>query len=1011
MDLQERLDAEVWARIMARFVGILAEGVRKYGGTVDKFTGDGIMALFGAPVAQEDHARRACHAASHLTRAIGEYSEELRREQGVELHVRLGLNSGEVVVGRVGDDVTLDPTALGHTVGLAQRMETMAEPGKAYLTEHTARLVEGWFEYEGLGPRLVKGATEPLGVYVLGAPIPSAVRRTVGAPLVGRARELATLEDALDMAGEGQFQVVGVVGEAGVGKSRLCEEFARWANDQGITVRRAAGVSHGRDVPLLPILAFQREYFGITDTDDPESARRKVTDRLLELDPGLEDVLPLLFDFLEVPVPDRRLAPMSPEVRMRRIFDAVRRITARRSARETHVLFFEDLHWFDSQSEAFLERLIESYPGSRTLVVANFRPEFSAGWMRHSYYRQLALSPLREQAVSELLAGLLGMDLSLAPLVSFVLERTGGNPFFVEEVVRALIEDGTVTGSPGHYTLTRRLHEIRVPPSVQAVLAARIDRLPAMQKRVLESASVIGRTFDLSVLSRVVESSTEALDEALSALCAAELLQETQPPGEFRFWHPLTQEVAYGSLLSHRRTGLHLAVANALLEIDPARQDERAALIAGHFQEAGDRLNAARWTARAAVWAARGSFEDSIRLWRSTIDHLGVVPATEETLALGVRARLSLLRVGSRRGLEISEAEALFADGKQLAMRMSDPGQLGLVFGMWGSIHFLGSDLQAGRAAYAEARELVARSSDVELQPPPFMAMAQVCVYMGTINEGLARVEEAIARTGGDMARGFRYLGYSPLLRNLAIRGELLVRAGRLEEGRAEVEHAVKLARDHEQAELVAWGLPELVHIAFLTGEGDSPLSEMQEAKRLAEESGNRVMTVRALGAVGAAQLMDGRLSEAVETLTHGLGIMREQRLGLFEEPNLLCYLARAHLAGGDVAAAREQARQAVEAAHQQEALVLECFSLLTLGRVLHETAAGDDLAAEALSGALRLLNEVGAIAYEPFVAEERARLEGDQAGLREALRLYSRIGATGHARRLEAELAGQAVP
>ncbi|MGH9009650.1 MAG: adenylate/guanylate cyclase domain-containing protein, partial [Acidimicrobiia bacterium] len=248
MDLQEQLDAEVWAGIMGRFVALLAEGVRKYGGTVDKFTGDGIMALFGAPVAQEDHARRACHAAWHLTKAIGEYSEELRREQGVELHVRLGLSSGEVVVGRVGDDVTVDQTALGHTVGLAQRMEAMAEPGGAYLTETTARLAEGWFRLEDLGPTLVKGARESLRVYRLGAPLSSPVRRRMGAaPLVGREREMAVLEDALAMAEEGHTQVLGVVGEAGVGKSRLCDEFVRSAAARGITVRRAAGVSHGTD--------------------------------------------------------------------------------------------------------------------------------------------------------------------------------------------------------------------------------------------------------------------------------------------------------------------------------------------------------------------------------------------------------------------------------------------------------------------------------------------------------------------------------------------------------------------------------------------------------------------------------------------------------------------------------------------------------------------------------------------------------------------------------------------
>lgn len=291
MDLQERLDPEAWATIMGDVVRILAEGVRRFGGTVDTFTGDGIMALFGAPVAQEDHARRACHAAWHLTEAVGAYSKELGATQGVDLHVRLGLASGEVIVGRVGDDVDLDPTALGHTVGLAQRMEALAEPGRVYCTERTARLVEGWFGLADLGPVAVKGASEPLRVFVLERPVASPpIRRApqvLGmSPLVGRERELAVFEDALAAATEGRAQVLGVVGEAGVGKSRLCDEFARSCVARGLSVRHTSGVSHARDVPLLPILALLRDYFTITAADDSAQAREKVSRRLLDLDPG-----------------------------------------------------------------------------------------------------------------------------------------------------------------------------------------------------------------------------------------------------------------------------------------------------------------------------------------------------------------------------------------------------------------------------------------------------------------------------------------------------------------------------------------------------------------------------------------------------------------------------------------------------------------------------------------------------------------------------------------------------
>jgi adenylate cyclase len=609
MDLQENLDPEVWAGIMGRFVQILAGGIRRFGGTVDKFTGDGIMALFGAPVAQEDHARRACHAAWHLTKAVAAYAEDLRCSQGVDFHVRLGLNSGEVVVGRVGEDVRLDPTALGHTVGLAQRMEALAEPGRVYLTEHTARLVKGWFRLIELGPMTVKGARKPLQVFVLDGPRPSPTAgggdRALGrSPLVGRQRELAALEDALAAATEGRAQIVGVVGEAGVGKSRLCEEFARSITARGITVRRTTGVSHGREVPLLPILGLLRDYFSITDEDDPGQAREKIARRLFDLDPSLEETLPLLYDFLEVPDPGRPPAQLAPEVRMRRIFQALHRMTQQRSDREVLVLVVEDLHWFDPHSEIFLERVVESFPGSKTLVVANFRPEFSAGWMRHSYYRQLPLAPLEGKAVGEMLGGLLGVDLSLAPLLGFVQERTGGNPFFLEEMVRALVEDGTLAGSAGSYRLTRPLHEVKVPPSVQAVLAARIDRLPIEHKAILQTAAVIGRTFAEPVLATVTGSAHEALQDALLALCAAELLQRAGKSRvvEFRFWHHLTQEVAYRTLLSDRRARLHAAVAKTLVEHNPDGSDERAAVLAWHWERAGHKREAARWNVRAGTW-------------------------------------------------------------------------------------------------------------------------------------------------------------------------------------------------------------------------------------------------------------------------------------------------------------------------------------------------------------------------------------------------------------------------
>jgi class 3 adenylate cyclase/tetratricopeptide (TPR) repeat protein len=1012
MDLQENLDPEVWATIMARLVQILAEGVRRFGGTVDKFTGDGIMALFGAPAAQEDHARRACQAAGHLITAIAEYAEVLRKEQGLELHVRLGLNSGEVVVGRVGDDVTLDPTALGHTVGLAQRMEARAEPGRAYMTEHTARLVQRWFRLEDLGPMAVKGAREALRVYALAGrasstPTLEGGRVLGGTPLVGREREFAVLDDALALAIDGHAQVVGVAGEAGVGKSRLCDEFARACGAQGVTVRRASGLSHAQGLPFLPVLELLRDNFGITGAETPQAVREKITAHLMSLDPALEDALPLLFDFLEVPDPARPPPRMTGEVRMRRNLEILRRVTRRRSQREPLVLLLEDLHWFDTHSEAFLAELIPSYPGTRTLVLANFRPEFSASWMRHSYYRQISLQPLAPAAVDELLEALLGSDSSLTPLREHVIGRTAGNPFFIEEVVRALVEDGSLAGEPGAYRLARALADVRVPATVQAVLAARIDRLAERDKRVLQTASVIGRSFPEAVLRAVAMETGADPIASLRALCAAELLQEEAgaPISGFRFWHPLTQEVAYGSLLSERRTRLHAAVARALVDLDVERHDERAALIAAHFEAAADHHEASFWHARAASGALRTSMEESRRHWLATIAHLDKAAESEETLTLGVRARVHLLRLGSRRGIDPADAEALFAEGQALAKRLPDPGPLSVITKLRGSVQFWHGELRAGRSSFSDARDLLAQSTDLEAPIGAWLALAWACLYMGTVEEGLDLADEAITVCRGDLGRGMQSLGYSGLIRNLLTRGQLLALGGRLDAGRAEVNRALGLAREHRQVELQSWGFPIPAHLAYMGGEAETGLALAEEARRISVEIGNRFTLILALEALGIAQLAEGRHYEAQAPLTQALDEARTHRCGLSDEASVLTHLAEAHLAAGDGGAARRVADEAVETARTQGARILECLALLTRARVFRASGGEEANVPADLSAALDLVKKTGALVYEPSIREELGRLGGEEAELREALRLYEAIGATGHARRLEAEL------
>jgi class 3 adenylate cyclase len=1005
MDLQEQLDAEVWAEIMGRFVALLAEGVRKYGGTVDKFTGDGIMALFGAPVAQEDHARRACHAAWHLTKTIETYSEELRRKQGVRLDVRLGLNSGEVVVGRVGEDMTLDPTALGHTVGLAQRMEALAEPGKAYLTAQTARLVDGWFRLEDVGPLPVKGSREPVQVWRLAEPSLSPARRTVGsAQLVGRQREFAVLEDALALAEEGHAQVVGVVGEAGVGKSRLCEEFARSVAARGITVRRATGVSHGRDVPLLPVLAFIRDNFGIKDGDDPATARRKVTERVLGLDPGLEDTLPLLFDFLEVPDPDRPVLQMAPQIRMRRLFDSVRRFTARRSEREMLVLIVEDLHWFDPQSQAFLERLIESYAGSRTLVVTNFRPEFTAAWMGHSYYRQLPLVPLREDGVAELLGGLLGADLSLAPLVHFVLERTGGNPFFVEEVVRTLVEDATLTGGPGHYRLARALHEIAVPPSISAVLAARIDRLAPEVKTALQTAAVIGREFRRDLLTEVMSVDAEVLDESLTTLCRAELLHDIGDE-RYRFWHPLTQEVAYGTLLATQRDPLHAAVARAMVKLYPDRLDEQAALVAIHFERAHEVVESARWHFRAAGWALRTDFAEACHRWRQTLVLLRGAEETPDALQLRVQTHVRLIQAGARLGMDPDEAEELLAEGRAVAERLGDMRLLAMLVYVSGTQLLMRGDVPAGAARWMEGIRIAESVSDVGLQGTLGIGPVLAHGWTGPLTEAVMWATRGITLLAGDPETGAEMVGYSPLVRLYGVRAMALARMGRFAEARTDCERVLAMGRPRGESENVQFALCALVELASIVGEAGDSLDQARESMRIGEETGNFMSAAFGLDAVGQAYLLAGCPTEAVEAAERSLADARSHQTLLCLEAFLLINLARARLAAGDVGAAGNAADAAVASARQRGTPVFEIPALVLRARVRRATDTSGDETRTDLIRALDLVGETGAAAYEPSIREELGWLDHDENDWRAALQLYDKLGAPAQAERLQAEL------
>jgi class 3 adenylate cyclase/tetratricopeptide (TPR) repeat protein len=1023
MELAADVDPEEWHRIMDRFFAILAQGVHRFEGTINQFTGDGIMALFGAPIAHEDHAQRACYAALYLSDELRRYADQLRVERGLNFSVRMGLNSGEVIVGKIGDDLRMDYTAQGPTVGLAARMEQIAAPGRVCLTQHTARLIEGFFRLRGLGPSKVKGVAEPLQVYELEGVGPMRSRLDVAQSrgllqFVGRADEMAALQTALQRALEGNGQVVGIVGEAGVGKSRLCLEFVERARARGVPVYEAHCPSYGKTVPFLPVFALLRGYFGIAEPDSDATARQKIAGRLVLLDPSFEELLPVVFDFLGVADPERPSPQMSAEARHRQLFCFVRRLMQpARTSSEPGVMLIDDLHWIDAGSDAVLSELVEAITGSRTLLLANFRPEYHADWLRKSYYQQLPLMPLGPDAIEVMLGDLLGQDPSVVALPELIRQRTGGNPFYIEEVVNALVESGSLAGARGAYRLARTIEEIEIPDTVQSLLAARIDRLAEREKQVLQTAAVIGKKFSGTVLKEIAELPNTDLAASLSSLQRAEFIYEEAifPEAEYVFKHPLTHEVAYGSQLAERRRRTHAAAAEAMAKLNAERQDEQAALLAHHWEQAGEVVEAARWHARAAGWLGYRDVAESVRHWQKVYALLEPLPLEEDTATLRMLACVQILVVGGwRLGFSEDEEQRLFDEGRRLATDLGDTRFLAMLMQSRG-VRLVNTGDARGYVEHAlEASRLADRTGDPELRCVAHLGLVYSHWGAGRLREALEFLERGLELVGDDLTSGVGVLGFSIGIWLRVFRGAIENMLGRLEQGRLSRAQGLQLARERGDTDNLGWGKVGAVFDRFHAGEVAGAKAHAQEALELAEKHGAAHMLSSGFQVLGLAQLLNQEWDEAIESFERSLEIARSHRTALENESSVLAKLAEACLGAGQSERARCTADEAIRVAQAGGFLAFEIEAQLAIARTL---LAGEGTAArsaieQALSRGLELVKETGASGLEPPLVEVRARLcrrLGDERAyrrdLRGAQRLYVEIGATGHARRIAEEL------
>jgi len=792
--LIEGLDPEEARAIIDPALQLMMAAVHRYEGYVAQALGDGILALFGAPLAHEDHPQRALYAALRMQGEMRRYSDQLRLKGGVPLYLRVGVNTGEVVVRSIRkEDLHTDYVPVGHSTNLAARMEQMATPGSILITEHTRKLTEGYFELKALGAAEIKGMEEPLSVFeVLGAgPLRTrlqvAVRRGL-TRFVGRHTELEQIKRAFEQAITGHGQVVGVMGEPGLGKSRLFYEF-KLTSQSGCLILEAYSVSHGKASPYLPVIELLKDYFDITGEDDERKRREKIIGKVLGLDRSLEDSLPYLFALLGIDERQANLQQMDAQIRRRRTFEALKKLLLRESLNQPLILIFEDLHWIDSETQGFLEMLAESVASTRILLLVNYRPEYRHEWGSKTYYTQLRLAPLSRAEAEEFLDALLGIAIGanlrvgpqgqgappspefvlseveglktgsgapLQDLKRLVLEKTEGTPFFMEEVVQELFEQGVLVRDgvgaglvPAQIEGAHKGTPLQIPATVQGILAARIDRLTLDEKALLQQLAVVGREFPLSLVKQVIAQPEDELYRLLASLQHKEFLYEQPafPEVEYIFKHALTQEVAYGTVLYEQRKVLHERTAQAMETLYRATLDEHYSDLAHHYSRSGNIQKAVEYLGLAGQQAVqRSAYTEAVSHLTTALELLQTLPETPVRVQQELALHLALgVPFQTLKGEAAPEVGQTYNRILALCGQVGDTAQFfPALFGLW-RFNLIRPDTHKARDLADQMMRLAQNSHDSSLLLEAHRALGTSLFFLGDLRQGRSHLEQGIA--------------------------------------------------------------------------------------------------------------------------------------------------------------------------------------------------------------------------------------------------------------------------
>jgi class 3 adenylate cyclase/tetratricopeptide (TPR) repeat protein len=996
MELLRDRDPEEARRVLDPVLELMMEAVHHYEGTVNQVMGDGIMALFGAPLAHEDHAVRACYAALRMQERVRRHAEEIRHSYGAPIQIRIGLNSGEVVVRSIGNDLRTDYSAVGQTTHLAARMEQMAEPGSILATADTLRLAEGYVRVTSLGRLPIRGLEAPVDVYAITGSGAARWRLEVAAArgltsFVGRDAELAQLGRALASAAAGHGQAIGLVGEPGVGKSRLFHEFMRSGGMSEWLVLRTGATSYGSATAYQPIIDLLRAYFDADGPGDQPDVRDKVEGKVLALDTNLARTLPALFSLLDVSVDDdAQWRSLAPRQRRQQTMEAITHLLLRESRVQPVCLLFEDLHWIDSETQAFLDSLIDRLPTVPVLLLVNYRPEYRHDWGSKTCYAQLRIDPLPPRSAEELLQTLVGDSADLVALKQMLIDRTHGNPFFLEESVRSLTENGVLVGEHGRYRLGKPMPTMLLPATVQAVLAARIDRLAPGDKRLLQCASVIGENVTVGLLQAVTDMTENELRDGLSRLRAAEFLHDitlfSEP--EYVFRHGLTRQVAYNSLLREQRCMLHARIVDAIEHLYPDRLGEHIERLAHHARagELWDR--AARYLRRAGAKAFAHSANREAAAWFEQAQQvLAGLPDTPATQAETVEVLLELRNAFTLLGEHERTLQHL-RKAQSLAEHLGDRARLGRALSFEVNCLFLLGEHERAIECARRARVVAAELGDVRLRTVTDMYAGRAHLHLGDFPRAIEIFGGIVGALTGPLAHD--HLGV-PVLPAVFARSHLveaLAETGRFDESRRHADEAIELAETTKHPDTVLWAYHGAGVHCLARGEVAAATEAFQRAYSVCREHDMPAYRPRVSAELGVAWALGGRAIDAVPMVQQAAE-EAEGRGQTSSYSQVLLLLAEVYLLADRVGEGGEVAARALAHFRQQGERGHVAHALWVLGDLAtRQGPAGAGRAEKYYEEASGLADELGMRPLRARCALSVARL----------LRLAGRVGRAGPA-------------